>query len=236
LEERAVEICVTDLASARAAGRGGADRVELCADLASGGITPSIGLIQQVVRDAGVPVHVLIRPRPGDFVYKPREHEVMSLDILAAKEAGAAGVVLGVLLSDGSIDALSMKHFQLTASSLPITFHRAFDLAPDRLAAIEALASLGIARVLTSGGAGPARENKANLRAIVECAAGRLKVMAGGGILAADLPALFEETGVREVHVGSGATGPSGIAGPFGMAPGIVEVEKVRQIVRLVKG
>ena len=137
--ERAVEICVTDLASARAAGRGGADRVELCADLASGGVTPSVGLIQQVVREAGVPVHVLIRPRPGDFVYRPREFEVMTLDIQAAKQAGAAGVVLGVLLSDGKIDALSMKHFQLAATPLFITFHRAFDLTPDRLAAIETL-------------------------------------------------------------------------------------------------
>jgi copper homeostasis protein len=236
LGERAVEICVTDLASARAAGRGGADRVELCADLASGGVTPSVGLIQQVVRDCGVPVHVLIRPRPGDFVYKPREFEVMMLDIEAAKQAGAAGVVLGVLLTDRTIDAQSMFNAQLHAGSLPITFHRAFDLAPDRFAAIEALAFLRIDRVLTSGGPGPARENQENLRAIVERAAGRFKVMVGGGIVAADLPALLEETGVQEVHLGSGVTGPPGIDGPFGQAPSVVEVEKVRQIVRLVKG
>jgi copper homeostasis protein len=236
LGERAVEICVTDLASARAAGRGGADRVELCADLASGGVTPSVGLIQQVVREAGVPVHVLIRPRPGDFVYKPREFEVITLDIQAAKQAGAAGVVLGVLLSDGTIDVLSMKHFQLAAPPLSITFHRAFDLTPDRLAAIEALSFLGVDRVLTSGGPGPARDNKANLRAIVGRAAGRLKVMAGGGIVADDLPGLLEETGVQEVHLGSGVTGPPGISTRFGLAPSLVEVEKVRQVVRLVKG
>jgi copper homeostasis protein len=231
---RVVEICVTDTAGARAAEAGGADRVELCADLASGGITPSFGLIQSVVNAVKIPVHVLIRPRPGDFAYDPDEVAIMISDIGAARRLGAAGVVLGVLLRDGSLNIHTTSILVDHARPLCVTSHKAFDLARDPRQALETLIHLRLDRVLTSGGPGPARDNAARLRSLVEQAAGRIAVMAGGSIAEGDLPGLLDETGVAEIHVGSGVTGPAPEPGPFGSRAAPVESERVRRVVSLV--
>lgn len=230
-----VEICVSDVASARAAAEGGADRVELCADFASGGITPSAGLIGEALARAGVPIHVLIRPRAGDFVFDPEEVAVMLRDIETARFLGASGVVVGALAPDGTIDQPILSRLAASARPLSLTFHRAFDLVPDPLAALDGLASLGIDRVLTSGGPGPARDNLPSLRAIVDHADGRIGVMAGGGIAESDLPELVRRTGVGAIHLGSGVTGSGPRSGPFGQAPAPVEAARVRRIVGLVR-
>jgi copper homeostasis protein len=232
---RRVEICVADVASAVAARQGGADRIELCADLVSGGITPSRGMIQRVIGRSGLPTHVLIRPRGGDFVYDDDEIAVMKADIADAKEGWAAGVVLGVLKPDGSIDGPSTYRLVEHAHPLSVTFHKAIDLTPDPIAAIDTLADAGVDRVLTSGGPGPARGNVRSLKAMVDLAAGRLTILIGGGLTADDLPHLLDATGALEVHLGSGVTGLASVPGPFGAAPTPVDVERVRRMVGLVK-
>ena len=232
---RAVEICVADLASARAAAEGGADRIELCADLASGGISPGFGLMTQVIGESRIPVHVLIRPLGGDFVVNGEELIVMALDIDIARQLGARGVVLGALRPDASIDAETTARLVDHARPMSVTFHKAIDLVPDPLDALDTLARLGVDRVLTSGGLGPARDNAATLRAMAERADGRLAIMVGGGIAESDLPGLLDATGIAEVHLGSGVTGPAPMPGLFGARPAPVEVERVRRVVRLVK-
>jgi copper homeostasis protein len=231
-----VEICLTELASARAAREGGADRIELCADLASGGITPSLGMILTVASGVLFPVHVLIRPRPGDFVYDLDDTLAMVADIQAAKDQGAAGVVVGVLQEDGKLDLDATALLADSARPMSVTFHKAIDLTPDPLAALDGLIALGIDRILTSGGPGPARDNLRKLRAMVERAAGRILVMAGGGIRESDIPHLIEATGVPEIHLGSAVTGPAEPPGPFCARAPRVEAERVRRVIELLSG
>lgn len=236
MHRRSVEICVGDLTSARAAAEGGADRVELCADLPSGGVTPSFGLVAEVVDRVGIAAHVLIRPRAGDFVAGPDELAVMLRDIDAARAADATGVVIGVLLADGWVDEATTARLIDRAGPLSVTFHRAIDLTPDPLAALETLIRLGVSRVLTSGGPGPARGNLAGLKALADRAGDRVIIMAGGGIAESDLPGLLVATGVHEVHLGWKVTGEAPPPGPFGRGPAPVEADRVRRVVRLVRG
>jgi copper homeostasis protein len=232
---RAVEICVTDLAGARAASIGGADRLELCADLASGGITPSLGLMRLVVRSLSIATHILIRPRGGDFVYDHDEVRIMLDDIASARDLGAAGVVIGALRTEGTIDVGTTTRLIEHARPLSVTFHKAFDLVRDRRAALEDLIRIGVDRVLTAGGPGAARDNLAALRSLTQHGAGRIVVMAGGSITESDLPGLLDATRVEEIHVGSGVTGQAAEAGPFGSRRAPVEAERVRRIVQLVR-
>lgn len=203
-----IEICVGDVESAIAAEAGGADRVELCDNLAVGGTTPSVGTIAEACRWLSLPVHVLIRPRPGGFVYSERELAVMRRDIEAARALGAAGVVLGVLDAGRRIDRECAARLIESARPMSVTFHKAFDEVPDSLEAIEALMTLGADRVLTSGGRPTAMEGCGNLRRIVDRAAGRVAVMAGGRLAMDHLRAVIRESGVREVHLGSAACRP----------------------------
>ena len=139
-----IEICLTDIESALAAQAGGADRIELCDNLVQGGTTPSLGLMTEVRRRLHIAVHVIIRPRGGDFCYSAAEFAVMQHDVLAAKEIGVAGVVLGVLRPDGTIDKLRCRELMALARPLSITFHRAFDMTPDPFAALDDLLELGV--------------------------------------------------------------------------------------------
>src|SRR5688572_29621086 len=146
-----VEVAVDSIAGAAAAAAGGADRIELCNDLGAGGLTPSLGLFDAVRAAVRVPVFVMIRPRPGDFLFDPGELGVMQRDLEHLRAAGAHGIVTGVLRADGAIDADAMRALVAAAAPLPVTCHRAFDLCDDAIAAIDALAALGVVRVLTSG-------------------------------------------------------------------------------------
>jgi copper homeostasis protein len=199
-----LEICVQGIESALAAGLGGADRIELCEDLAVGGVTPSAGTIAVACRNLSIPVHVLIRPRGGGFTYSDVELEVMERDIAMAKVLGAAGVVLGVLGPDGTVDRDRTARLIAAARPLSVTFHKALDETPDPAEALEALIALGVDRVLTAGGSVSARDGLDQIAALDWLAAGRIAVMAGGGVRLPDIPMLARER-LKEVHVGSAA-------------------------------
>jgi copper homeostasis protein len=198
-----VEICVADVESAIAAEVGGADRVELCENLAIGGTTPSAGTIAEVCRWLSIPVHVLIRPRAGDFVYSDRELAIMRHDIEVAKSLGAAGVVLGVLTDAATIDRDRTAALVALARPLSVAFHKAIDQTQDLLAELDALIVLGVDRVLTSGGRPTALEGIETVAELVQRAGDRIAVMAGGRLSAEILQTVVERSGVREVHLGS---------------------------------
>lgn len=208
-----VEICVDGLENALAAAAAGADRIELCADLPRDGTTPGPGVIEVACGDLAVPVHVLVRPRPGDFAYTPAEWRAMVLDIRAAARAGAAGVAVGALTRDGRIDAIQTRRLVETARPMSVTFHRAFDQVPDPYEALEQLAELGVDRVLTSGRPGKARDHVDVLGELARRGAGRVIVLAAGGVTAEDIPVLAA-AGIVEVHAGSAAVGGDGRVQP----------------------
>jgi copper homeostasis protein len=195
-----LEICAASLASAQAAQAGGAHRIELCQNLEQGGITPSYGLIRQVLAQVSLPVFVLIRPRPGGFVYTAGERAIMRDDIAACRELGCAGVVLGVLDAAGRVDTAACQELIKLAGAMEITFHRAFDACVDQAQALEDIISLGCQRLLTSGGQATAKAGQAQLAALVAQAAGRIQIMPGAGITAANIQALAARTGAQELH------------------------------------
>ena len=195
-----VEAAVETIEEALAAKRAGADRIELCANLAVGGTTPSAGSIASVVQQAGHPVFVMIRPRGGDFVYAADEIDAMIEDIDRARPLGIAGIVTGALRSDGSIDVESMRRLMSPAAGLPVTFHRAFDVVANRTEAIEQVIGLGASRVLTSGGAATALDGAVAIAMLVDQAGERLSIVAGGKIREQNARDVIARTGVREVH------------------------------------
>jgi copper homeostasis protein len=194
------EICIDSVDGAAAAELGGAQRVELCDNLVEGGTTPSIGTIRLARRTIAIGLNVIIRPRGGDFCYTPLEYEVMAEDIRAAKDAGADGVVIGLLLPDGRVDCERTARLVELARPLSVTFHRAIDLCRDSSEALEDLACSGVDRILTSGRKPGALEGAECIAGLVRQSAGRVVIMAGGGVTAVNLPALLAATGVTEVH------------------------------------
>jgi copper homeostasis protein len=195
-----LESVVETVDQARAAARAGADRLELCVRLATGGVTPPPALQEAVIGAVSIPVFVMIRPRPGDFVYTDAELAQASHDMAAARAFGAAGIVLGLLLPDGRIDVDRTRQLVRKADGLPVTFHRAFDAVRDQEAALEDAIAAGVTRLLTSGGAATALDGADRLRTLVDRAGDRLTVIAGGGVRAGNVRALLRRTGVREVH------------------------------------
>ncbi|MDB4884503.1 MAG: Copper homeostasis protein cutC [Gemmatimonadetes bacterium] len=195
-----VEAAVDSLDDAMAAVEGGADRLELCANLAVGGTTPDPELIAAVVGLVDIPVFAMIRPRGGSFVYSASELEQMRRDVGAAIESGAAGIVLGVLDQERRIDVEHTRSLVTLAGGAPVTFHRAFDRTPDLLASADALMSLGVSRVLTSGGAATASEGADGLAALVAHCGTPLGILAGGGVRAGNVAEIVRRTGVHEVH------------------------------------
>ena len=194
------EVAVDSLDSALVAQAAGAQRIELCADLPSGGLSASPGLLELACQRLDIPVAALIRPRRGDFLYSDAELAVMRRDIAFARQAGAFSVVLGCLTADGSVDGERTGQLIAQAGPLPVVFHRAFDLCCDPFAALETLAGLGIARLLTSGQAGNAAAGAPLLAQLVQLAAGRLTIMPGGGINAGNIRHIARATGAREFH------------------------------------
>lgn len=196
-----LEICAANLASALTAQRAGAQRIELCSGLDAGGLTPSAGLIRAAVAALNIPVHVLIRPREGDFCYSPEEVAVMCDDIRLCREMGAAGVVIGALDEEGNLDAGAMQSMLDVADNLHVTCHRAFDSTPDAAAALEQLIAWGIGRVLSSGQATTAYEGRFLLKKLVQQAEGRIAVMPGAGISPKNIGDISTETGARDFHM-----------------------------------
>ncbi|WP_420369499.1 copper homeostasis protein CutC [Curtobacterium sp. L1-20] len=197
-----LEIAVTSPTGAVVARDGGADRVELCVGLELGGLTPSQALVE-TTHETGIPAHALVRCRPGGFVHDRDEVALMEREVRAVLRSGAAGVVVGALRADGSLDADALRRFVDAARSVSataeVTLHRAIDHAADPVAAAATLADLGFTRVLTSGAAPTALTGAATIARMVE-AAGPVQVMAGAGVIPADVPALVA-TGVAAVHL-----------------------------------
>lgn len=196
-----IEACVDSVMSAVAAERGGAKRLELCDNLFDGGTTPSAGMISAVKAAVKIPVFVIVRPRGGGFVYSSDEINVMRLDIEAARMLGADGVVVGVLTREARIDEEQLRALTRQAGSLPVTFHRAFDLVRDQAEALETLIRERVQGVLTSGGAQTALEGVEAIAKLVNRAGGQIAVMAGGGVREETVQEIVHRSGVAEVHV-----------------------------------
>jgi len=196
-----IEICADSIESAIAAQKGGADRIELCYSLETGGLTPSKGMIDYVVQHVKIPVNVLIRPRSGDFIYSNQELEVMISDIYYAKSAGVSGIVTGVLNKKGTINTGAMAELIEAANPLPVTYHRAFDMIADKRPALEDIIKLGCKRILTSGGFQSATAGSFIISELIKQAGGRIIIMPGAGINEKNFAELVEATGCMEYHL-----------------------------------
>lgn len=199
------EACTANMASVEEAFQGGAHRIELCTALPLGGITPSIGMLRTVRRHYPThTIHVLIRPREGDFVYREDEIVVMERDIEDALPY-ADGFVCGALLPNGDIDCATMRRLLKAANGKPVTFHRAFDECRDPIVALEQIIDLGCHRLLTSGQQSKAMEGIPLIRQLHTLAAGRIIIMPGSGINERNARYIIDQTGVSEIH-GSAST------------------------------
>lgn len=194
------EICIDSVEAALAAQEAGAQRVELCGDLVEGGTTPSVGMLRVARKSVGIGIHVMIRPRGGDFCYSPVEFEVMKQDIRMAKDEGAGAVVIGLLRPDGSIDRERTRELVELARPLSVTFHRAFDLSRDPFESLEVLTGIGVDRVLTGGHAQKAVDGLDCLSRLVQLAGERMTILACGGINAKNVATVVRQTGAKEVH------------------------------------
>lgn len=195
-----LEVSIEGVDGLLVAQENGADRVELCASVLEGGITPSIGMVREALRRARIPVFVIVRPRGGDFLYSEAEFESMRQDVMALKDLGVPGVVTGCLTAGGEVDEQRTAELLRLARPMSFTFHRAFDMVRDPVQALEALIKLGVDRLLTSGQRGTAVEGLANLKHLGLVANGRIIVMPCGSIRAANVGQVCRETGLWELH------------------------------------
>jgi copper homeostasis protein len=241
-----IEVAVDSVASAIAAERGGARRLEICSSLIEGGVTPSIGLIEQTRAATSIALYVIIRPRGGDFLYDAQEFGTMRRDITAAKKMGADGIVLGILKADGQIDTARTSELVDWARPLRVTFHRAFDMSPDLFRSLEDICTTGVDRVLTSGGEQTAPLGLKAIGELVKAAGTRIAVMPGSGIDEHNVRNVVEQTGAREIHVGlrSALNGPMQYQKKvsMGSVPDreyqrfVVVEERVRKLLRSASG
>lgn len=197
---KSLEICADGLFSAIAASVSGVQRIELCANLEAGGLTPSAGTMKVVRARVGIPVHVLIRPRRGDYVYTPACVDIMLNDILFAKELGFEGVVIGVLDKNGKLETSQMNELLDAASGMSVTFHRAIDVAANPDETIEQLIQLGVNRVLTSGGRATAWEGREAIARYQRNFGEHIAIMAGSGINSTNVVDILNVTNIKEVH------------------------------------
>jgi copper homeostasis protein len=195
-----LEICVFNLSSALAAQAAGADRIELCASPEEGGVTPSAGMIRMARERLSILVYPIIRPRGGDFLYSEEEFQIMLRDIGECKQAGCDGVVIGMLLADGSIDKPRCARLVESAYPMGVTFHRAFDRAANPFEAMETIIGIGCERILTSGQRPVAMEGVELLNQLVREADDRIRIMPGSGVRSDNIAELAAKTGAVEFH------------------------------------
>lgn len=195
-----IEVVASTVHSCVEAQLGGAGRIELCSALAAAGITPSSGLLEVVKRHVAIPIFVMIRPREGDFIYDASEIEVMKREIDLLGASGADGFVFGCLKSDSTIDTAITSDLVKHCGSIPVTFHRAIDCTPNLLHALEEIASCGCERVLTSGGKSSAPDGLETILAMHDLAAGRIRIMPGGGIKPAEFNRIYHPQ-IEEYHL-----------------------------------
>ncbi|MER9326464.1 copper homeostasis protein CutC [Mesorhizobium sp. M0488] len=195
-----IEICVEGIDGLLAAQAAGADRVELCASLVEGGITPSLGTVRAALEQATVPFHVMVRPRGGDFLYSETEYRSMLADVVALRGLGVPGVVFGCLNADGTIDEQRMRELTEAAGPLNVTCHRAFDMTRDPAEALEALIRCKVGRVLTSGQRDSAVEGLPLLADLVRQAGDRIVILGCGGLDLGNIAQVRKTTGLAEMH------------------------------------
>ncbi len=201
-----VEICLEDVGGASAAAEGGADALEVCAGLVEGGTTPTPGFVRHCVEQApDLEARVLVRVRGGDFVHSPDEVAVMADDIEAVRSSVPSGArlgfVIGTLRADGTVDAEAVRRLVTACGDAPVSFHQAFDSVPDKPSALAQLADLGVSRVLTSGGPGPALDHLPELAHLVRRGGEDVRIAVGGGVRPANVARIVAETGAPEVHL-----------------------------------
>ena len=200
-----LEICANSYQSAKNAQRAGAHRIELCQELSVGGLTPSFGLIKKVVEDLSIKTFVLIRPRSGNFLYNNSEFEIMKQDIMKCKELGCHGIVSGVLDSNQNIDVERTKELVECSKPLPFTFHRAFDIVPEPMKALNELIDLGVERILTSGQESMAISGIELLKQLKTKSNNRIIILPGSGIKTSNVK-IFVESGFNEIHASASST------------------------------
>ncbi|HBQ76871.1 MULTISPECIES: copper homeostasis protein CutC [Exiguobacterium] len=219
-----LEIIASTVEEAVAAEQAGADRIELVSALSEGGVTPSYGLIRQVVSTVEIPVHVLVRPHSKSFVYSKSDEETIITDIDLIRELGAAGIVVGSLTADGRVDEGFLGRIIKHKGELSLTFHRAIDSSRDILEAAEVLADFPeVDRILTSGGQATALEGKETIARLIEDHPD-LIILPGSGITLENAEALLEATKASELHVGSAV-----------LQDGIIQKERVEALTRLLR-
>lgn len=229
-----VEICAQSYRAALVADKNGAHRIELCTHLGGGGLTPSLGLIQEVLAQVQIPVFVLIRPRTGDFCYSAEELSIMEKDIRHCVRAGAHGIVAGSLTRENEVDIESTRRLIDASEGLPFTFHRAFESVPDSIRAMEDLIALGVSRILTGGRTGHAPNNRFELKALQLYAGTRLFILAGSGVTPENVTELVRDSQVKEIHSSAKYDSLSALninGDPFDADP-----EKVKALVATCKG
>ncbi|SEB71465.1 copper homeostasis protein [Nocardioides exalbidus] len=201
-----VEICLEDVGGARLAAEAGADALEVCAGLVDGGTTPTLGFVRHCAAAApALEIRVLVRSRPGDFVHGAEDVDVMVTDIEAVRSgvepSTRLGFVIGTLEPDGTVDADAVRRLVAACGDAPVTFHKAFDSVPDKPTGLALLADLGVTRVLTSGGPGPALEHLPELADLVARGGEDVRIAVGGGVRPANVAEVVAATGAREVHL-----------------------------------
>ncbi|MFX3648536.1 MAG: copper homeostasis protein CutC [Paenibacillus sp.] len=201
-----LEVIAVDVEDAKAAEEGGADRIELVSAMSEGGLTPSYGVMEQVVSQVSIPVYVMIRPHSRSFRYSADDIHAMTRDVRLARKLGAAGIVIGALTEAGEVDLLSLQSFMAEAQGLGVTFHRAIDVSASLTEALKAINTWGnVERVLTSGGRRTAPEAILELKQLQELGQTlNIAVMAGAGVTIEGIQKLVSQTGITEIHMGSG--------------------------------
>lgn len=196
-----LECCVDSVESAVQAKLGGSDRLELCSNLIIGGTSPSLSLFHQIKKEVNIPIHALIRPRFGDFLYSDQEFEVIKEEVLAFKNAGADGVVIGCLTPQGDLDLKQLSILMECAQGMSVTLHRAFDMCRDPFLALNQAKALGIHTILTSGQASSCLKGIERMKQLLAAARDDIHILAGAGINAEAVNILLQETSLHHFHM-----------------------------------
>ncbi|XP_037576049.1 copper homeostasis protein cutC homolog [Dermacentor silvarum] len=231
-----LEVCVDSVASALTAAESGATRLELCAGLAVGGLTPSFGLFQAIRQRVPLPIMVLVRPRAGNFCYTVEEVEAMVTDITLFRQNGAHGFVIGALTREGDVDMPTCQRLLAAAGpQADTTFHRAFDVARNPQTALEQVIELGFRRLLTSGQAASVDHGLELLARLADQAKGRIQLMPGGGVSESNLAHVLHATGVRTVHASASEPVPTAAASALSFGElRVCSAARVRSLLAIV--